>query len=71
MLPRLSESLICAHAYRVALSCVAMLIISSGEAVELPVDELAMVVLRDLTTSHEVHEYIYSNDLRQDMACDS
>ena len=45
-----------------------MLVISPGEALELPVDELGMAVLRDLATSHEVNEYNYGNSLRQDTA---
>jgi uncharacterized protein (TIGR02391 family) len=45
-----------------------MLTIPPGEALELPVDELAMMVLRDLATAHEVNEYNYGNSLRQDMA---
>ena len=45
-----------------------MLIISPGQALELPVDELAMLVLRDLATAHEVNEYNYGNSLRQDTA---
>jgi len=45
-----------------------MLTISPDEALELPVDELAMLVLRDLATFHEANEYNYGNHLRQDMA---
>ena len=45
-----------------------MLTISPDEALELPVDELAMLVLQDLATAHEVNEYNYGNSLRQDTA---
>ena len=45
-----------------------MLTISPEDALQLPVDELAMLVLRDLATAHEVNEYNYGNHLRQDTA---
>jgi uncharacterized protein (TIGR02391 family) len=45
-----------------------MLVISPDEALELPVDELAMLVLQDLATAHEVNEYNYGNNLKQDTA---
>jgi uncharacterized protein (TIGR02391 family) len=43
-----------------------MLTISPQEAVQLPVDELAMLVLRDLASWHEANEYNYGNSLRQE-----
>lgn len=43
-----------------------MLTIPPEEATQLPVDELAMLLLRDLASSHEVNEYNYGNSLRQD-----
>jgi uncharacterized protein (TIGR02391 family) len=45
-----------------------MLAIPPEEAMQLPVDELAMLVLRDLATWHEANEYNYGNSLRQDTA---
>ncbi|MDQ2874850.1 MAG: TIGR02391 family protein [Actinomycetota bacterium] len=45
-----------------------MLAIFPDDAVQLPVDELAMLVLRDLGTLNEVNEYNYGNSLRQDTA---
>jgi hypothetical protein len=45
-----------------------MLTISPEDALELPVDELAMLVLADLATFHELDEYNYGNTLRQDVA---
>jgi hypothetical protein len=45
-----------------------MLAISPEDAASLPVDELAMLVLRDLATWHEANEYNYGNSLRQDTA---
>ena len=45
-----------------------MLTISPEDAVRLPVDELAMLVLRDLASWHEANEYNYGNSLRQDTA---
>ena len=45
-----------------------ILTISPDDAVQLPVDELAMLVLRDLATWHEANEYNYGNSLRQDTA---
>lgn len=46
-----------------------MLTISPDNAVQIPVDELAMLVLQDLATAHEVNEYNYGNSLRQNIAC--
>jgi len=43
-----------------------MLTISPQEAVQLPVDELAMLVLRDLASRHEANEYNYGNSLGQE-----
>jgi Protein of unknown function (Hypoth_ymh) len=45
-----------------------ILTISPDDAVQLPVDELAMLILRDLATWHEANEYNYGNSLRQDTA---
>ena len=45
-----------------------MLTIPPDDAVQLPVDELAMLVLRDLASWHEANEYNYGNSLRQDTA---
>jgi hypothetical protein len=45
-----------------------MLTIAPDDAVQPPVDELAMLVLRDLATWHEANEYNYGNSLRQDTA---
>jgi hypothetical protein len=45
-----------------------MLTVSPEDAVQLPVDELGMLVLRDLASWHEANEYNYGNSLRQDMA---
>jgi uncharacterized protein (TIGR02391 family) len=45
-----------------------MLTISPEDALELPVDELAMLVVADLATFHELDEYNYGNTLRQDVA---
>jgi uncharacterized protein (TIGR02391 family) len=44
-----------------------MLTISPEDALDLPVDELAMLVLADLATFHELDEYNYGNGLRQDV----
>lgn len=45
-----------------------MLTISPEDALQLPVDELAMLVLADFATFHELNEYNYGNSLRQDVA---
>ncbi len=45
-----------------------MLTIPPEDAVQLPVDELAMLVLCDLASWHEANEYNYGNSLRQDTA---
>ena len=45
-----------------------ILTIPPEDAVQLPVDELAMLVLRDLASWHEANEYNYGNSLRQDTA---
>jgi uncharacterized protein (TIGR02391 family) len=45
-----------------------MLTISPEDALQLPVDELAMLILADFATSHELDEYNYANSLRQDVA---
>jgi len=45
-----------------------MLTISPEDALQLSVDELAMLVLADFATSHELNEYNYGNSLRQDVA---
>jgi uncharacterized protein (TIGR02391 family) len=45
-----------------------ILTISPDDAIQLPVDELAMLVLRDLASWHEANEYNYGNSLRQDTA---
>lgn len=45
-----------------------MLTISPDDAVQFPVDELAMLVLRDLASRHEANEYNYGNSLRQEAA---
>jgi uncharacterized protein (TIGR02391 family) len=44
-----------------------MIKITPEEATELPVDELAMIVLADLLASHETNEYNYGNRHRQDL----
>jgi hypothetical protein len=41
----------------------------SEDAIQIPVDELAMLVLCDLASWHEANEYNYGNSLRQDTAC--
>lgn len=45
-----------------------MITIFPEEALQLPVDELGMLVLRDLATWHQANEYNYGNALRQDTA---
>jgi hypothetical protein len=40
--------------------------VSPEDAVQLPVDGLAMLVLRDLASWHEANEYNYGNSQRQD-----
>lgn len=44
-----------------------MLAISPEDALQLPVDELAMLVLGDLVATKEWNEYSYGNRLRQDI----
>jgi hypothetical protein len=45
-----------------------ILTISPDDAVQLPVDELTMLVLRDLAIWRGANEYNYGNSLRQDTA---